>query len=395
MAVAEQQSADSAYLLATVLELSGGTPAKDYIQSLAADAAEKRRRFEMGRALRSPFEAHSPTEEARLVLSGAAANLFEWLGPTEDQSYKNVPVFFATDRLPSGSGDPNKYFGKERGTLTFGLVRVSIPEHHETGRIERPWKPFPESPERHVTVLSLQPSGLSVFREHVAQVLDSVEERKLLIFVHGYRVTFAEAARTLAQMTSDLNFKGIPVLYSWPSGGSYLSYTRDEANAGWTRENFLDLLEILRTFADVCEEHLLAHSMGTRIVFQALQLNTGSRFGQIILAAPDEDVDTLRTQIHRFVGNAARNTVYASSKDVALKISSWIHGQQRAGQVGVSGLDCIDASAVNFSRFGHSYFHDQRLLLDDIYLLLKHGLPPDRRPSIRPSADGRMWLFQR
>jgi hypothetical protein len=49
---------------------------------------------------------------------------------------------------------------------------------------------------------------------------------------------------------------------------------------------------------------------------------------------------------------------------------------------------------VNFSRFGHSYFYEQRDLLSDIFLLVEHGLPPERRPLIRRSPDGITWIFQ-
>jgi len=205
-------------------------------------------------------------------------------------------------------------------------------------------------------------------------------------------VQFADAARLLAQITFDLNLKVTPVLYSWPSKGSFLGYTRDEANAAWTREHFIEVLNTLRQIP--AEQHLLAHSMGNRVAFQGLQLVDRNRFGQVMLAAPDEDKDLVESQITRFLGRAVRNTLYSSTKDGALKLSQWIHGESRGGQTGVAGFDSIDASSVNFSRFGHSYFHDQRDLLNDIFLLVEHGLPPNQRPSIRPAGNGVTWIFQ-
>jgi len=125
-----------------------------------------------------------------------------------------------------------------------------------------------------------------------------------------------------------------------------------------------------------------------------LQLVDRNRFGQVMLAAPDEDKDLVESQITRFLGRAVRNTLYSSTKDGALKLSQSIHGESRGGQTGVAGFDSIDASSVNFSRFGHSYFHDQRDLLNDIFLLVEHGLPPNQRPSIRPAGNGVTWIFQ-
>ena len=151
---------------------------------------------------------------------------------------------------------------------------------------------------------------------------------------------------------------------------------------------------MLTELTDSVERHLLAHSMGNRVVFQGVQFLQGLRFKQIMLAAPDEDAGTLENQADRFLGRAERHTLYASNKDYALRASRWFHGGPRGGQVGVAALDSIDASAVNFSHFGHSYFHDQRALLADIFLLVEHGHAPDQRPLIRRAPDNNTWLFQ-
>ncbi len=71
------------------------------------------------------------------------------------------------------------------------------------------------------------------------------------------------------------------------------------------------------------------------------------------------DCSVFESQMSQFLGHAQRNTLYASKKDLALRV----HGYERGGQAGVAGLDSIDASAVNFGQFGHSYFHEQRDLL--------------------------------
>jgi esterase/lipase superfamily enzyme len=134
--------------------------------------------------------------------------------------------------------------------------------------------------------------------------------------------------------------------------------------------------------------------MGNRVVTQALQFLDRDRFRQVMLAAADEDRDVMLSQMKRIRGRAQRNTLYLSTKDGALKLSEWIHGASRGGQTGVTGFDSIDASAVDFSRFGHSYFHEQRQLLNDIFLLVEHGLPPQQRPSIRQAGDGLTWFFQ-
>ena len=88
--------------------------------------------------------------------------------------------------------------------------------------------------------------------------------------------------------------------------------------------------------------------------------------GQVIFAAPDIDRDRFIQLAAKFKGCAARFTLYASSRDVALLASKFVHGYPRAGEAGeallvVDGVDTIDASLVDTSLVGlrHSYFGDK------------------------------------
>jgi esterase/lipase superfamily enzyme len=387
------QSCDD--LVAELVDRSVITDAEHTTQQLLRESQRVLgHRLEQTRSVERAVRALGPQYGIPEMLRGTAATLLQWLEPAEVAEFKSVPVLYATDRNPTGSSKPNRFYGGDRGRLQYGLVNVSIPNRHHTGRVERPWTRFPESPARHVTLLNLLQTEPRRFVDAVNEALALVDSRNLLIFVHGYNVPFADAARCLAQIAFDLNFSGLPILYSWPSSGSLFGYTRDETNAAWTREHFLDFLALLRQLQGRVAQHILAHSMGNRVAFHALQFLTQPQFGHVILAAPDEDTDIFESQVGRFLGRAERNTLYASTKDFALEVSRWIHGHSRGGQTGVSEMDSIDASAVNFSRFGHSYFKDQRSLLADIFLLIEHGLPPGRRPLIRRAADGLTWVFQ-
>jgi esterase/lipase superfamily enzyme len=56
-----------------------------------------------------------------------------------------------------------------------------------------------------------------------------VDERDALIFVHGYNVSFQEAALRAAQIGFDLSVKGAMAFFSWPSQGATAHYSADEA----------------------------------------------------------------------------------------------------------------------------------------------------------------------
>jgi esterase/lipase superfamily enzyme len=147
--------------------------------------------------------------------------------------------------------------------------------------------------------------------------------------------------------------------------------------------------------------------MGNRALTAALQqialaMGAGAsapRFHEVILTAPDIDAETFRELAGEILPAARRTTLYASSKDLALDASHRIHGYGRAGDtrpeiVVVPGLDSVDASEVDTSFLGHSYFGDERSVVSDILLMLRNGLGPrDRGLRPRECSAGKFWIF--
>lgn len=281
------------------------------------------------------------------------------------------------------------------------------------GELEAPsiWRlEFRGDPAKHVVLLTVEPHSPDRFFPALrAQVIKSVR-KEAFVFIHGFNVTFEDAARRTAQMTYDLAFDGAPILYSWPSQGkpSPLGYTTDETNAEWTVPNLKEFLIMVATQSGAQTVHLIAHSMGSRALTRALenliakdQGTTVSRFKEVILAAPDIDAEVFKNQIVPKLRRAeGRVTLYASSEDEALRLSKKVHGYQRAGEMPppfvVPGVDTIDASSVDTSLVGHSYFAENRSVLSDIFYLLRDRKPPDKRHGLRPKEHGglRFWVFQ-
>ena len=88
--------------------------------------------------------------------------------------------------------------------------------------------------------------------------------RQALVYLHGYNVTFENAALRAAQIGVDLKFQGILAFYSWPSRGKMTGYIHDEASSD-AAEPYLE--EFLSRFAEESGAeriHALAHSMGNR-----------------------------------------------------------------------------------------------------------------------------------
>lgn len=336
----------------------------------------------------------------------------------QDQGYATVRVFYGTNRAPTGSPKPAEHYGGGRGELEVGYLDVSIPEVHKEGELETQprWSVFTlfadkaELKRRYVLLDRVTPLSRSDFLGTLRQQIRQAASKDVFVFVHGFNSSFEDAARRTAQLAYDLDFDGTPMMYSWPSQGSTTAYTVDEAAVGVSGRKMAAFLEDIVAQSGADRIHLIAHSMGNRALIEALQTYLAKRepakrkqvFGQIVFTAPDVDRDYFLDTIESLRDSAARVTLYASEKDLALKTSQAIHGAPRAGMAGKSiitmrGLDTIDMSAVQGDLLGHSYFAADAGAIYDLFRLLWRGDPPPRRcgMSDRPNSDksGNVWLF--
>jgi esterase/lipase superfamily enzyme len=320
-------------------------------------------------------------------------------------------VFYGTDRKATGSIEPNKFFGSDRGHVQFGFCDVSIPKTHKTGELEQPklWKlEVRENPDKHVMVVGVETADGDRFLNELKRTVEASDERDAFIFVHGYNVTFKDAARRTAQIAYDLKFHGAPIFFSWPAKGDFEDYTVDEGNAEWAEGHVTEFIEAVALASGAKRMHLIAHSMGNRVVTKALErmarkpsFGAVPEFNQVILTAPDIDAEVFKRDLApRICNNAQRVTIYASSNDRALQASRFVHGSARLGQAGqyltvfpeLPKIEVIDASDVDTSLFGHSYFASTETVLGDIKLLLSGRPPLDR--GLKRAQNGAWSLFR-
>ena len=322
------------------------------------------------------------------------------------QTFHSREIFYVTDRLVLMKDGRRTYGDRHpQGYVSYGKCSVSIPISHRIGHLETPsiWKlEFKPKPEKHVVVLEVEKLDKEAFFDSVKAAVESAKSREAFVFIHGYNVSFQDAARRTAQMAFDLGFVGAPIFYSWPSAGNFWQYTRDETNVEWTIPHLKAFLTDLAARVSATTIHLIAHSMGNRALARALEQMAGAgeanvAFRHIILTAPDIDADTFRTLAAAMRPVATSVTMYSSHLDKALMASKRFHGYPRAGEVIliVGGVDTIDASAVNTSFLGHSHFGESRSVIEDIYWLLRNQ-PPENRFGItrKQSPDGNYYVFR-
>jgi esterase/lipase superfamily enzyme len=309
-------------------------------------------------------------------------------------------AWFASQRLTLLSQAGSVAFSNARGggvdyPLHLGVGSVSIPEGHQAGTVERPsilTLDWVESEQRHVVIQSVTETPVDAYFDALGERVARSQSDDAFVFIHGYNVSFDEALRRAAQLHHDLEFAGTPLLYSWPSHGSLLRYTQDEGNSSWSITHFERFLTDVRERTNVDRVHIIAHSMGNRVLLGALERMAlagkfkDRRLGQILLAAPDVDVDEFRNRyVDTTVQAAEQVTLYISGADRALQASMHIHGYERLGLQRPDGLamfpgvQLIDVSPVDTSLVGHSYYGSSSLLLKDMRAIVELGATPKQR----------------
>jgi esterase/lipase superfamily enzyme len=330
-----------------------------------------------------------------------------------DRNYQVVRIFFATDRaLGKRSADMQIFTGARSGSENFSLgeAEISIPRDHKMGKLEQPSLlrlEFRSDPEKHVVLLKSKVLTTNAFQAALGDKLKGDAKRRVLVFVHGYNVSFEDAARRLGQMTYDLGFSGAPILYSWPSRDSLLGYAEDEASVEWSIPHFTAFLRSLHLNPDVQTIYVVGHSMGNRLVTNALKnLASNNPTSQpmirdVIMAAPDIDEGVFRQTADTLLTAASRITVYESSNDNALVISHRYHGYARLGDTNptvhvLSRYECIEASSLNTGLLGHSYIGDSSSIMADVYDLMTNGLSAGKRfRLVEHRLDGLpYWSFK-
>lgn len=329
-------------------------------------------------------------------------------------NYSVIAVFYATDRNPTGSRVPAEMFGADRGDLSYGECFVSVPRDHRMGKLESPsiYKlEFSPDPNKQVVLMGVHPQEQTNFYRSLFYAVHNSKSRSALIFIHGYNVTFEDAARRTAQLSYDLGFDGTPAFYSWPSQGTLIGYPMDETNNAWTELHLQKFLKDFAIHSQATNIFVIAHSMGCRALshaFASLALENptlAKKFKAVVLTAPDIDADVFKTQIAPQIisTNAPLFTLYASSVDKALLASKMIHGYRMLGDANPSpevipAMDTVDVTAVDTSFIGHSYYGDETSVISDLFYLIRDdkSLREYQRARLAKVGDppDEYWRFQ-
>ena len=325
-----------------------------------------------------------------------------------DGPFELIKVYFGTHRNRTGRTNPYDYFrGARSQSMTYGRAIVSVPIQREVGTLRRPpsWiKENRGNPAHYFVIKTIDIFGeRNSFFDELREVTKATSKKETLVFVHGYNTSFASAVLRTAQLAADLELNGPPVLYSWPSKGTVLSYLmdRNETIAPYVRD-LKNLIRDLVLQTGAAKVHLLAHSLGGEFLLRALEELTHDSwlsdrptppFAELIFAAPDIDAFDFSERMPNVASLASRATVYSSAADTALKWSEWLHGESRAGRVlFAGGVECVDTSMMPGDSIGHDVY--ATAAIDDLRAIVWLSLQPSRRRTLQEkrTPEGTYWV---
>lgn len=307
-------------------------------------------------------------------------------GPADQPAtvWQQPTIFYGTDRDLREPANPRKYYGEGRGALAYGELQFSALEGAGKPRLE-----------------SVDPLPRESFLQALRYALANAQSPEILVFVHGFLRPFAQAGKVVAKFSTQTGFRGVPVLWSWPSTSNPARYTADETSARWAQRDFSAFLRDILLESGARKVHLVGHSLGGRSLVDTVLGDLIPRgvdlsgVGQFVLLAPDIDQDMFRRDMAPQLVEAGLDiTLYTSNNDLALLTAHRVHGHRRAGDSSEGpllfpGIETIDVTAVNKSILGHSYFEESERVSSDLAQLLNHGTPASERDRLEPvTLDG-------
>ena len=365
-----------------------------------------------------------------------------------------VDLLFVTDRARADGTSEPSYTAERSRSIAFGSTRIEFTQETtlalgattERGRF--PAIPYlltevPGGMRRAAAVIEAHAKAKQELQTEIATRLAVARRKEVVLFVHGYHVTFEEAAVTMGEMCHFLGREFVCGIFTWPAGGdrgALLGYGVDRESAEYAVEDLAKVIRIIAATPGLERIHFIAHSRGTDTLASALAVLSVEAYahksspaqefhiGNVVLVAPDLDGDVAVSKIFKVFSDpdlpfgteadptavippstGLKLTLYVSHADKALATSSWLFGSSaRLGRIDetmftpdqiemlgkLQAVDIIEVpGATDF--FGHSYFVSNPNVSSDIIAMLRYGLHPNdpRRPLER--VVGPFWRVAR
>ncbi|MGA0530822.1 alpha/beta hydrolase [Hansschlegelia sp. KR7-227] len=282
---------------------------------------------------------------ATLILGGCAgrpsADVLDPVAPVAGLKLRTI--YAASTRTPE-SGRPTAFTDGRSSAVSYARYVISIPPGHRAGSIE--WPKAKADPATSFAVIASTPLSEARFVAETTAAAARARgpRRDVALFVHGYNYNFQESLFRLAQMEADADVGGAAVVFAWPSKAALAGYVADKESVTFSRDGLSRVVTLLTEAPGSGGVTLVGHSMGGWLTMEAIRQlrlqrsdDAVRKLNDVVLAAPDIDVDVFRQQL-RVIGRLQRPiTLLVSKDDKALAASRLLSGDR--GRVGALDVD--------------------------------------------------------
>lgn len=249
----------------------------------------------------------------------------------------------------------------------------------------------------------------------------------LLVYVHGFNTDVETMVKTLMELRRRFalaGWRGGVVAYSWPSIGKLLhpdwpdaqdtlTFRADREMAPRAAPALVrDLLIPLATEIGPDRLHLLAHSMGTYLVLNALKVPGDWRFGEAIFISAELERAALSTgspAAQAMARHSRRLSFHYSTEDRVLDLAKLFYGgRRRAGALGIRrpvppSTHQVAGAARFLSinpwphpevRHSHAFWTSDGMFIADAALTMR-GTPAGQMKTRDPLGGGTQQLKPR
>jgi esterase/lipase superfamily enzyme len=278
-----------------------------------------------------------------------------------------------TTRRTTGDGRAAPFLDSSRAPrLSYHRARLKAPDRSTLGRLGNAVAARDYQIEQFETVLG----------DAIPNFTENLRGRDTLLFVHGYNQTFETAAFDAGMLAGETGFRGHAALFTWPSRAGLLDYGYDRESALLARDPFADAISAVTHDPFGARLHIVAHSMGTLVTLEALRLdrerhrdNALDRFGAIVFAAPDIDLDVFRAGLERLGPLREKMTVITATNDRALDLSRRLAGGARVGALPPRDLDGLGIRVIDATDFASGLVrHDVFVANADVRAAIKRAV---------------------
>jgi esterase/lipase superfamily enzyme len=390
-------------------------------------------------------KTHDPLMPTPVMYSKDHIDPFIHLPP--DRLTTTMKVFYATNRNSESKGGKAKY-GKGiddvmsvgEATVQFGedgatwaqLEKASRASHQRDPEIPMYLKGAEEIAQFDAGQATGDGAKLTPeqrkFVDGINAQLKVVEDKQILLYVHGAKFTFESSLTQTAEVNHFAGRDLVSVGYSWPTHTNIIAYGFgvDVKRATHSSPILGDLIELLAAHTDAEAINLLSWSAGARVAARAVtdlrqkyskltseQLRKKFRLKLLLFAAPDVPTVDFVAQLPSMHDMTDRLVVTQSDDDNTLKFGEkMMKGGLRAGMylgtmdpdeykklaTPLDRLEMLNVSAFKdergFDITGHHYWFEHPWVSTDVLITIRTGLAPADR-GLEPTGRLRYWGFKK